>query len=46
MNNKEVFDAGDVDITACVAVGRKFISKTGVDKKLAELRAAAASGGG
>ena len=43
MNNKEVFVAGDVDITACVAVGRKCISKSGVNAKLAELRAAAAA---
>ena len=40
VNNKQLFDDADLDITACVPDSRKCISKSRVEEKLAELRAA------
>lgn len=40
VNNKQLFDDANLDITACVPNSRKSISKSRVEEKLAELRAA------
>ena len=40
VNDKQLFDDANLDITACVPNSRKSISKSRVEEKLAELRAA------
>jgi hypothetical protein len=42
VNNKDIFDKAGVDITECVKQGKKEINYMQFEKKLAELRAAAA----